>query len=187
MVLHLLASLPSFVVGVVVAAQALLGQNGPQLPAPGAEAAIAAHVGRGRDLLDSEDPVGAWDAFRKAAMAGADPRECLHGLGRAHLMLGHSAFAVAYAEAGLRCEPADQDAMALCVRALIRARRFDEAVATAGRFVQRTERPNAELLAARASSLFRVQRIDEAAASYKKAVGLDPQNAEGHLRLGSGL
>jgi tetratricopeptide (TPR) repeat protein len=51
----------------------------------------------------------------------------------------------------------------------------------------RTEAPNAELLAARGSALFRVQRIDDAAAAYRAALVLDPGIAEAHLRLGSGL
>ena len=48
--------------------------------------------------------------------------ECLIGLGRAHLMLGRSAFAHRYARSALALDDRDQDGMALCVRALIRAR-----------------------------------------------------------------
>jgi tetratricopeptide (TPR) repeat protein len=142
----------------------------------------------GEELLDREDPTGAWRAFRRAAMeASKDDAVCQVGLGRAHLMLGRSTFANSYAEAAIATDPNNQDAMALCVRALIRARAFDEAVQRASVFLLRTKEPEAELLASRASALFRVQRTDEAAAAYRLVVGLDRGNAEAHLRLGSGL
>ncbi len=165
------------------------GQSTP--PAPAVEssnlAALESLIAHGREQLELEDPVAAWESFRRAARDGADPHMCFVGLGRTHLMLGHSAFAVAYAEASLRTDPTSQEAMALRIRSLIRARRFDEAVLSASRFLLRITEPGADLQAARASSLFRVQRIDEAATGYRKVVQLEPLHPEGHLRLGSGL
>ncbi|MGB3966531.1 MAG: tetratricopeptide repeat protein, partial [Planctomycetota bacterium] len=167
---------------------AIAGAAAAQAPAPLADGSpAAARLRHGRDLLEHEDPVGAWDAYRAAVAQGADPVECAVGLGRTHLMLARSEFAIAYAEATLREAPGNQEAMALCVRGLIRARQFDEAVARANTFARRTGDAGADLLAARASALFRVQRIDEAATNYRRVVGLDPLHAEGHLRLGSGL
>jgi tetratricopeptide (TPR) repeat protein len=173
-----------------IACQALLWLGGllAQSPAPGAAAPPAtAWLRHGSGLLDSEDPLGAWDAFRRARATGGDELGCHVGLGRAHLMLGRSTFAIAYAEAALAISGASQDAMALCVRALIRGRAFEDAVRRAGVFVRRANEPNGELLAAQGSALFRVQRIDEAAAAYRRVGALEPTNAEAHLRLGSGL
>jgi tetratricopeptide (TPR) repeat protein len=159
-----------------------------QSPAPGGGASPgAAWTERGNVLLEREDPVGAWQAFRRAIDNGAGPVAPQIGLGRVHLMLGRSAFAQAYADAALAIEPADPDGMSLCVRALIRARAFDEAVARAAAFLHVSTQPDAELVAAGASALFRVQRIDDAAAAYRNALDLEPLHAEGHLRLGSGL
>jgi hypothetical protein len=149
---------------------------------------------RGRRLLEHEDPVTAWQAFREllrlvddeTASAGMRLDGEL-GVGRVHLMLGHSAFALAYAESALASSPARVDAMALCVRALIRDRQFDEAVDRAAFFLARVGRQDAELLAARGSALFRVQRIEDAAEVYRAVTALDPLSAEAHLRLGSGL
>src|SRR5262245_53094171 len=101
-----------------------------QAPSPGGEAPAArAWQQQGASLLEAEDPLGAWDAFRRALADGTVVVESQIGLGRVHLMLGRSCFALAYAEAAIAGEPANQKAMALCVRALIRARAFDEAVA----------------------------------------------------------
>ena len=158
-----------------------------QAPAPGGGGGARSWLREGADLLEREDPTGAWRAFRMAVADSAEPSSCQVGLGRAHLMLGRSGFATAYAEAAIHAEPSNQEAMALCVRALIRAREFDEAVQRASTFLLRTKEPEAELLAARASALFRVQRTDEAADAYRRVVGLDPHHAEAHLRLGSGL
>jgi tetratricopeptide (TPR) repeat protein len=102
-------------------------------------------------------------------------------------MLGRSTFAEAYADAALLADPGDLEGMALGIRALIRARQFDTAVERAAAYLLRAGRPDAELLAANASALFRVQRIDDAAAAYRQVVGLDALHAESHLRLGSGL
>lgn len=159
-----------------------------QAPAPGGSAGPLRWLREGDDLLDREDPTGAWRAFRRAAVAiGPEDVACLVGLGRAHLMLGRSGHASAYAEAAIAGEPDNQDAMALSVRALIRARAFDDAVQRASQFLLRVDAPGAELLAARGSALFRVQRTEEAAAAYRLVVGLEASNAEAHLRLGSGL
>jgi tetratricopeptide (TPR) repeat protein len=160
-----------------------------QAPAPGGDvAAVGRGLVRAGELrLDAEDPLQAWSSFREALRVGADGAPCRLGLGRTHLMLGESAFALAYAEAVLRHEPANQDGMALCVRALIRARRFDEAVARANVFAARVADRGVALQAARGSALFRVQRIDEAAAAYRAVVALEPLHAEANLRLGSGL
>ncbi len=157
-----------------------------QQPAPGAGIpAAGAWERHGRSLLDSEDPLGAWEAFRRAAAEGGGVA-CQIGLGRTHLMLGRSHFALAYADAALGGEAHNQDAMALCVRALIRGRDFHAAVARAGTFVEQAP-VGAELQAARASALFRVQRIDDAAAAYRDVIAADALHPEAHLRLGSGL
>jgi tetratricopeptide (TPR) repeat protein len=141
----------------------------------------------GQSLLDAEDPTGAWQAFRRSALFGGDAAAVGLGLGAAHLMLGQSAFALAWAEAALHRDPRSQAAMALAVRARIRDRRFDEAVATADGYLATVPAPDAELRAARASALFRVQRTDDAAAAYQAVLAIDPLHAEAHLRLGSGL
>jgi hypothetical protein len=160
-----------------------------QDPAPSGEGpgVGGALLAAGDALLQAEDPVLAWSAFRAAMRDGAPPAPCHLGLGRAHLMLGESAFALAHAEAALRVVAGNEDGMALCIRALIRARRFDEAVARAGVFTARVDAPGSGLLAARASALFRVQRIDDAASGYRRVVARDPLHAEANLRLGSGL
>ncbi|MFN8825083.1 MAG: hypothetical protein ACK501_08955, partial [Planctomycetota bacterium] len=47
----------------------------------------------GQQLLEAEDPVGAWNAFRSGLRAGDDRIDVQVGLGRAHLMLGQSRYA----------------------------------------------------------------------------------------------
>jgi tetratricopeptide (TPR) repeat protein len=159
-----------------------------QAPAPGGAAEPRLEILRdAARLLDREDPVAAWQAYRRATGEYPQDADCLVGLGRAHLMLGRSHQARTYAEAGLRADTAHQDAMALCVRAMIRARAFDDAVTAAATFLLRADEPQPELLAARASALFRVQRTEDAASTYRLVVALDPAHAEAHLRLGSGL
>lgn len=167
---------------------ALGGLVQAQAPAPGGSAGPHGLLAAGQDLLDREDPLAAWRAFQQAAPAlgNVDP-SCSLGLGRAHLMLGRAQPALAYAEAALRAEPRLQEAMALSVRALIRARQFDDAVRRASQYLLRVDAPQGELVAARASALFRVQRIEEAAQAYQLVVLLDSDCAEAHLRLGSGL
>jgi len=188
--------LPRLLFAVALFATAVVAQSGAQgsaqNPAPSGESVEAptppppAWLTRGIELLESEDPVEAWRAFRDAPeLEQPVPRSI--GLGRSHLMLGNSSYALAYAERALGAAPQRQDAMALTVRALIRARAFDEAVRRARAFVARSEPALAELLAARGSALFRVQRTDDAAAVYRQVVALQSGNAEAHLRLGSGL
>lgn len=155
-------------------------------PAPTVEVAVEA-LRTGQSLLDAEDPVAAWQAFRRSSALGADPRAVGLGLGAAHLMLGQSVYALAWAEAALRSDPRSQSAMALAVRARIRDRQFDEAVAKSGQYLAVVRSVGAELRAARASALFRVQRTDEAAVAYQAVLAVDPLHAEAHLRLGSGL
>jgi tetratricopeptide (TPR) repeat protein len=167
----------------------LLGRTASaQAPAPGSDSSPAiAWLAHGDALLDSEDPLLALGAYRRAKAAGNATADCLIGLGRSHLMLGRSTFALAYAESALAAAAEAQTAMALCVRSLIRGRAFDDAVRRAAAFVARAGEPGSELLAARASALFRVQRIHEAALDYQRVIHLDPHHAEAHLRLGSGL
>lgn len=177
----LLAALP-------VPSQAQLRtQPQTQPAAPGGSAPANYWVGEGQRYLDREDPMRAWLAFQLAAEAGSAAAEFGIGLGRAHLMLGRSAFAHRYAQLVLGEVPDDQGGMALCVRSLIRARAFDAAVRRGSEFLLAVDAPTAELLAARASAMFRVQRVDEAAKAYRRVAALDPHHAEAHLRLGSGL
>lgn len=159
-----------------------------QSPAPGgASVAYAQWLREGEVRLQREDPVLAWQAFERALAEGASGASCQLGLGRVHLMLGRPNPAQRCAERLLAVEPDNQSGMALQVLAQIRAREFDAAARTAGRFVLAVDDPGAELLAARGSALFRVQRTDEAATTYQVVVALDRDHAEAHLRLGSGL
>ena len=92
----------------------LLASVGSQSPAPGGGVAPrASWYEQGNALLEREDPVGAWDAFRRSI--GLTPERCESqvGIGRAHLMLGRSAFAQAYAEAANAAEPRNQAGLAL--------------------------------------------------------------------------
>lgn len=158
-----------------------------QPPAPGG-AAPGPWLEQGAELLEREDPTGALQAFRQAISEPLpSPADGLLGLGRAHLMLGRSHEALRYGEAVLQQLPRHGEAMGLVVRALIRARAFDEAVQRSALFLRRSDGPVTELQAARASALFRVQRTDEAATAYQQVLQLDPRHAEAHLRLGSGL
>ena len=141
----------------------------------------------GASLLEAEDPVRAWRAFLSIDAASPLGVDRSIGLGRSHLMLGHSGFASVYGEHAIAAAPARQDAMALTVRALIKAREFDEAVRRSGAFSSRVGVLTADLLAARGSALFRVQRTADSAKAYQQVVALDNHHAEAHLRLGSGL
>lgn len=168
------------------------GALGPTVenPAPGGETVEihrATPLERGNALLDVEDPVAAWQAFRAIDVTGNYAVDRSVGLGRAHLMLGHSRFAIAYGEHAVAAAPSRQDAMALTVRALIRGREFDEAVRRSLLFHNRARQVTPGLLAARGSALFRVQRTNDAAAVYRRVIELDLRHAEAHLRLGSGL
>lgn len=173
----------------LVAVVAVLAGSLPcQHPAPSGEpAALRELLHGGTRALDQEDPVLAWRCFREALASAPQYSDCLLGLGRAHLLLGRSSAARAYAEAVLALAGGNVEAMALAVRAAIRARQFDAAVVIAARYTGTAEAASAELLAAQASALFRVQRTDEAAAVYRQVLVLDAEHAEAHLRLGSGL
>lgn len=172
----------------VVVAAALAGAIVAQAAPPGgASPTWRAWTDHGQQLLDGEDPLGAREAYRRALQLGVDAAEPRVGLGRAHLMLGHSQFALAYGEAAIALDSGNQDGMALVVRALIRAREFDAAVQRSDAWLQSTTPAGAELLAARGSALFRVQRIEDAAVAYRRVVAQDPLQPEAHLRLGSGL
>lgn len=165
-----------------------------QSPAPSVEtrdgsllSPAAELLERGALLLALEDPIGAWRAYRAVGGDGTQVVDRSVGLGSAHLMLGHSGFAIAYGEQAVVAAPTRQDAMALTVRAMIKGRRFSDAVSRSRRYLGRVGIPGADLLAARGSALFRVQRTSDAASAYRRVVGLDNDHAEAHLRLGSGL
>lgn len=140
-----------------------------------------------RELLEREDPLGAWHAFQELRTHSPNDTTILLGLAETHLMLGHPQFALAYAQRALELSPDHQQAMALTVLALLRDRDFSGASLAAERFVAAVESPQPELLAAHASSLFRLQRNTDAAAIYGRVLALQPLHAEAHLRLGSGL
>ena len=160
-----------------------------QQPAPGGAGggSVERLASLGAEQYDREDPVQALATWREVRELAPTRLDALLGLGNTHLMLGRSKTAEAYAHAVLGLDPNDCAAMALSVRSLIRGRQFDGAVRAAATFVVRAPAPTAELLAARASALFRVQRIDDAASGYRATLLLDPDVAEAHLRLGSGL
>ena len=163
---------------------ALLAQH----PAPAGESdPLDQLVREGERALEVEDPVVSWRTFQDALLASPVHEEARIGLGRAHLLLGRAKIALAYAEQTLRTDALSESAMALAVRARIRARMFDQATAAAEEYVARLDEPGAQVLAAQASSLFRVQRTEDAARIYRCALRKDPMLAEAHLRLGSGL
>ncbi len=167
-----------------------LGPVAGQSPAPRAEAAggDVRHLSVvGRDLLEREDVVGALRAFRQLRARAPGHPAGLLGLGEVHLKMAAPELAVAYAEAALEVAPGDQRAAALLVRALLRQRRFARAVEESARLLDAASPAGAELWAARASALFRVQRIAESAAAYEEVLRHDPLHAEAHIRLGSGL
>lgn len=141
----------------------------------------------GERALECEDPVRAWSAFRAASAVGGERTPALLGLGRTHLLLGRAATAEAYAECVLARDGGEQDAMTLAVRARIRGRQFDLAVQSAERFLAAAASADAELLAAHASALFRVQRTEDAAEAYRRVLAADREHPEANLRLGSGL
>lgn len=164
--------------------QVLLAQQ----PAPSTPTVPAAGLlQQGERLLDAEDPVLAMESFRMLAAEPGAREEAMLGIGKVHLMLGHADRALAHVEEVLGARPADADAHALLVRSLIRARRFEHAVERAAGALDHALQPTAELLAASASSLFRVQRTGEAAERYRSVLAVQSLHAEAHLRLGSGL
>jgi tetratricopeptide (TPR) repeat protein len=143
-------------------------------------------------MLDAEDALGAQRIFRRILAVTSQDRTALIGMGRTYLLQGRAELARRYADAALRQDFDDQAAQALRVRALLRARRFSEARRYSEQILklmadgQKTQ-PNADLLAAHASALFRVQQNDAAAEVYQRVLSIDPLNEEAHLRLGSGL
>ena len=181
-----LSSIPALLLALCVLAAA----PSAQAPAPSLEVHVPtppAWIEQGEGLLRVEDPLSAWRVFRDAQASDDQALERSLGLGRSHLMLGHADHATAYGEHAIAAAPGRQDAMALVVRALIRARRFDDAVTRSRAFLERAQAPTVELLAARGSALFRVQRTGHAAEVYRQVVARDDRCAEAHLRLGSGL
>jgi hypothetical protein len=172
------------------ASAVLAGGASAQAPAPSLEVHVPttpAWIERGDELLRIEDPLSAWRVFRDARVDDEQAIERALGLGRSHLMLGHADHATAYGEHAVAAAPGREDAMALVVRALIRSRRFDDAVTRSRSYLERSRAPTIDLLAARGSALFRVQRTGHAAEVYRQVVARDGQCAEAHLRLGSGL
>ncbi|MGE0141655.1 MAG: hypothetical protein AB7I19_15155 [Planctomycetota bacterium] len=141
---------------------------------------------RAHEALEREDLVRAAADFRQATLEVAAGPEAFVGLGRALLLQGSAEAALACARDALSTQPDFVPAVALAVRSLIRLRQFDAAL-TESRTAVRDLRPDAELLAAHASALYRVQRNEEAAAVYRQVLEVDPWNEEAHVRLGSGL
>ena len=143
-------------------------------------------MAKAEDQLRREDPLGARASFQ--ALRGIEPDGVAAwvGLGRVELLLGRPSVALGYADRALDLDEDDDAAAALRVRALIRARRFQDALSFSTRSVARPGH-GVEVLAAHASALFRTQQNDEASRCYERVVALDPLHAEAHLRLGSGL
>ncbi|MCB9869507.1 MAG: tetratricopeptide repeat protein [Planctomycetes bacterium] len=170
---------------------ALAGASFAQAPAPRATAEAPARLAlllrEGRTHLEREDPVRALAAFRSLQVVAPDDPDVLLGLAATHLFAGAPERARPFIEAVRRADPDRQDAIALHVRILIRAAEFERALRMSTRAVRAAERPSAELLAAHASALFRVQRTVDAAGVYQQVLLLEPMCAEAHLRLGSGL
>lgn len=143
-------------------------------------------VALGLEALDREDPLAAVQAFGAARELIPDDVDAIVGSGRAELSIGFAERARQRAEIALALRKDDDAALALMVRALIRDRRFTDAVRTGSDAVAR-EIAGVETLAAHASALYRVQRNDEAAATYAQVLEFDPLHEEAHVRLGSGL
>lgn len=169
---------------------ALPAQAGPAVapqPQPSARVEVSALVAAGHAHLRREDPRAALASFREALALVPDAVESMLGMAETYLFVGRADVAQRYVEGVRRRDPEREDALALHVRVLIRAAEFDAALAMSGRALERVAKPSAELLAAHASALFRVQRTVDAAAVYHRVIALDPDHAEAHLRLGSGL
>ncbi len=168
-------------------AATLAGPAPAQAPLAEGLAAHARLLTDGQQRLDLEDPVGALAAFRAAAAQRDEDRDCWLGLGRSHLMLGAAPSGLAYAQALQRLDATDQLAIALEVQCLLRLRQFLEAELRAGIALDGTRAPETDLLAAHASALFRLQKVDRAAELYRRVVDQEPRHLEANLRLGSGL
>jgi tetratricopeptide (TPR) repeat protein len=146
----------------------------------------AALVARAEDQLRREDPLGARASFRALREIEPEGVAAWVGLGRVELLLGRPEVALGYADRALDLDESDDAATALRIRALIRARRFQDAVTYSAR-ASSQPRSGVEVLAAHASALFRTQQNDDARACYEQVVAREPLHAEAHLRLGSGL
>ncbi|MBK8977545.1 MAG: tetratricopeptide repeat protein [Planctomycetes bacterium] len=175
-----------------LAALVLLASAWAQAPSPDAAAtaeAMRALAVLGERQLERDDAVEARRSFLLLRQFDAAAVDGLVGLGRAHLQLGSPWIALAYADEALARAPVDDGAAGLRVRALLRARRFQEALDWSAEALRGAAGDTAgpQLWSAHASALFRSQRIDAAAAAYRHVLELDPSHAEAHLRLGSGL
>ncbi|MEM7206062.1 MAG: tetratricopeptide repeat protein [Planctomycetota bacterium] len=174
-------------IALLVAGLAAQG-SGPDAAASGSSgASLDRWAGEGRRLLRGEDLLAAQRTFRGLRERWPGEADGLLGLGEVHLQLGRADLALLYAQAARREHPSSPRAAALEVRALLRLRRFDDAVRVARRALSLMHAAGAELWAAYASALFRVQRSDDAADAYRRVLELDPLHAEAHVRLGSGL
>ncbi|MHC5066640.1 MAG: tetratricopeptide repeat protein, partial [Planctomycetota bacterium] len=165
-----------------------------QAPGPSADARAAAEFLResGHALLDAEDALGAQQVFRQVLAVAKEDQSALLGMGRAYLLQGRAELARRYADAALRLGFYEPSAHALRIRALLRGRQFTAARQYSEQVLEYFEDKQrmpagADLLAAHASALFRVQQNDEAAEFYQRVLLIDPLNEEAHLRLGSGL
>ena len=179
------------ILGLCALGAGLAAQVPVALPRPGSESAAPGDVSRrldvARQALVREDPLAALVAWREVRVVAPATAEALVGLGRVHLLRSDAHLALRYAEAALAVAPAMQPAQALRVHALLRLRRFELALERSKDALRHAADPAAELLAAHASALFRLQRNDEAALVYRQVLAVDPLHAEAHLRLGSGL
>jgi tetratricopeptide (TPR) repeat protein len=141
----------------------------------------------GRAALEAEHPVLARDLYRQLLAESPGDRRGLHGLGRTWLLLGRAFEARCYAEALIETLPDDTDAHELLVRSLLLGLDHQASLDAAERAMRLVSTPTAGLHAAHGSALFRMRRNLEAASAYRLALGSDPNHAEAHLRLGSGL
>jgi tetratricopeptide (TPR) repeat protein len=155
--------------------------------APAPNGALSRLVKKGWASLEREDPVRALAVFREVCHRAPDSQEGKIGIAETYLFLGKPGLARPYIETVRRQMPDDQGTMALHIRILIRDSKFDCALRMSSLGLKKFKQPGADMMAAHASALFRVQRTDEAAAMYQRVLRLDPLRPEAHLRLGSGL
>ena len=154
---------------------------------PNNEALVDRLAAQGRWQLRCDDLLAARSSFRQLREMAPEMAEGLLGLGDVYLKLGRVQLALRYARAARSRMPSSGRAAALEVRALLRLRLFDEAVDASTRAVRELGASDAALMAAHASAMFRVQRTAEASDAYRAVLEIDPDNAEAHSRLGSGL
>ncbi|MHC4514722.1 MAG: hypothetical protein ACYTGW_20405 [Planctomycetota bacterium] len=176
----------------VVSAKQAAADAARARPASHAKTAAAVRrnlLERSQRYLDREDPWRAVLDLKRLAETVPDAdrdRELQLGLAHTFLMLGHSRPALTHLRKAAKAS-AGEDLSALKVRILLRAARFKQALEVSSAAVAARKNPDAELLAAHASALFRLQRVREAARFYRRVLRLVPLHAEAHLRLGSGL